>query len=619
MAATIKIKRSVTAGAPPSLTAGELAYSFAPAASVQGGDRLYISDGQMPVVIGGKYFTDRLNHTPGVLTAGTALIVDSDKKIDDLLVDDIQINGNSISTTLPDTNLILAPNGIGKVSINGSYNLPNIDGNIGDTLVTDGQGNLSFQKISGELRIRGDDSAEDTVSLLNDTLEFLGGSAISTVVTDGTVLITVADASSSSKGVAQFSATYFTVTDGDVTIADATDSAKGIASFSTSNFTVTSGAVTTKTTTLGTTSVDVGSTVTSILGLTELGIDELSINGNEISSTVTDGNIVIKPNGDGNVSVDSSRITNVSDPIDPQDAANKAYVDSVAQGLAVKPAVVAATTEDLGATYDNGNNGVGATLTIPAIEILDIDDITTWNLYDGILVKDQTNAYENGRYFVSTVGSSSIDWILTRCTRCDEASEIPSMYIFVQSGTENASSGWVATAENFPNFQVGVDDITFTLFTNVATYQAGTGLALNGNTFDVQVDAQGGIEISSNNLRIKDTIAGDGLTYTTGILAVGGTTDRISVDADSIDIAATYIGQTSITTLGIVGTGEWQGTTVGTAYGGTGLTSFSLGDLIVGTSQGGLTTLAIGTAGKFLQVNTAGDALVYGDIDGGTY
>ena len=104
--------------------------------------------------------------------------------------------------------------------------------------------------------------------------------------------------------------------------------------------------------------------------------------------------------------------------------------------------------------------------------------MTSWSLYDGILVKDQTEKYENGRYFVSSIGNANDSWVLTRCPACDEPSEIPSMYIFVQAGSVNAATGWVAIVENYPSFQVGVDDITFTQFSGAGSYQAGAGLGL---------------------------------------------------------------------------------------------------------------------------------------------
>jgi hypothetical protein len=91
MASTIRIKRSGVSGNPSALAAGELAYSAADAASVQGGDRLYIgfgteTDGNAAehIVIGGKFFTSMLDHAKGTLTADSALVVDSNKKIDEL-------------------------------------------------------------------------------------------------------------------------------------------------------------------------------------------------------------------------------------------------------------------------------------------------------------------------------------------------------------------------------------------------------------------------------------------------------------------------------------------------------------------------------------------------------
>ena len=104
MASIIRIKRSSVAGNPTTLGAGELAYSALTDNGSNGGDRLYIGIGSETAgnaanhfVIGGKYFTDMMDHTQGTLTASSAILVDADKKIDNLKVDNLDLNGNTIS------------------------------------------------------------------------------------------------------------------------------------------------------------------------------------------------------------------------------------------------------------------------------------------------------------------------------------------------------------------------------------------------------------------------------------------------------------------------------------------------------------------------------------------
>jgi hypothetical protein len=184
-----------------------------------------------------------------------------------------------------------------------------------------------------------------------------------------------------------------------------------------------------------------------------------------------------------NLDAATNKIINLGAPTQANDAATKAYVDATAEGLHVKPAVLAATTVDLGATYANGTNGVDATLTIPAIATLNIDGQTAWEVGDGILVKDQDDAFENGRYYVVTVGDAGTAWVLKRCIACDEADEIPSAYVFVQAGSTYVATGWVALVENPTTFTVGQDDITWEQFSGAGTYTAGTGLDLNGTEF----------------------------------------------------------------------------------------------------------------------------------------
>ena len=127
MASIIRIKRSSTAGDPTTLGAGELAYSALSGTQANGGDRLYLGFGSETsgnaanhFVIGGKYFTDLLDHVHGTVTASSAVLVDSSKKVDEWNVDNITINGNVISSTDANGNITLTPNGTGYVSVSGT-------------------------------------------------------------------------------------------------------------------------------------------------------------------------------------------------------------------------------------------------------------------------------------------------------------------------------------------------------------------------------------------------------------------------------------------------------------------------------------------------------------------
>ena len=343
MPSIIKIKRSTTAGAPSSLQAGELAYSFADPVNVQGGSRLFIGDGNNITVIGGKYFTDMLDHVPGTLTASSAIVTDSNNKINQLNVDNITLNGNTVSTTNINGDLVLDPNGNGLVNFYGAYTLPNIDGGSGYVLTTDGLGTVSWQPSSSNLRVGDDASTTFDIDLLNQTLYFYGGEGINTALTDGdTVTISAELASDTNLGVASFDATDFTVASGNVTlnseriediagamvsgtgatqtnitvaydddagkltfeIAEASDTVLGVASFDNTNFTVTNGNVETNDITLGTTTLNNGGTSTTLSGLTQLTVDFLRLDGSTLSAidpNSTDVDITILPQGGGTV------------------------------------------------------------------------------------------------------------------------------------------------------------------------------------------------------------------------------------------------------------------------------------------------------------------------------
>ena len=228
----------------------------------------------------------------------------------------------------------------------------------------------------------------------------------------------------------------------------------------------------------------------------------------------------------------SQVLSNLADPTNPQDGATKNYVDSVAQGLNVKEAVIATTTGNitLSGLGTQANGDWGSTLTAG----------------NRILVKNQTLSENNGIYSASASG-----W--TRTTDANTWNELISAFTFVQTGMTQADTGWVCTID--AGGTLGVTPITWAQFSGAGTYTAGNGLNLAGTVFSAV-----------------------------------GTADRISVAAGGIDIASTYAGQSTITTLGTVGTGTWNATTIATSVGGTGLTAFTSGGAVYATSTSALTT-----------------------------
>lgn len=224
-------------------------------------------------------------------------------------------------------------------------------------------------------------------------------------------------------------------------------------------------------------------------------------------------------------------------PTHDDHAATKSYVDAARSGLDVKASVRAATT-----------GPVNLANQLEAGDTLDTN--VTLVAGDRVLVKDQSTASENGIYVVQASGAA------VRATDFDSNAEVtPGAFTFVEEGTLNADSGWVLTTNGTIN--VGVTGLTWALF------------SVAGSIF-----------------------AGDGLTKTGNTLNVVGTTDRISVSADAVDIASTYVGQSSITTLGTITTGVWNGTDVAVTDGGTGASDAASArtNLGIKTTAGAVTT-----------------------------
>jgi hypothetical protein len=185
-----------------------------------------------------------------------------------------------------------------------------------------------------------------------------------------------------------------------------------------------------------------------------------------------------------------------------------------------------------------------------------------------ILLTAQSTDADNGIYTYTDDGT---DYELVRAADGDEYTELIGASVYVMEGTTYARTGWVQTNHYMTTFA----SQNWVQFSGGGAYAAGSGLSLSGTEFNVNVATNGGIEIDTDALQLKSSVAGAGLTYATGAIAVGGTADKITVDADAITIASTYAGQSSITTLGTITTGTWNATAIAVAKGGTGATSAS--------------------------------------------
>lgn len=268
----------------------------------------------------------------------------------------------------------------------------------------------------------------------------------------------------------------------------------------------------------------------------------------------------------GIINMNNSKIVALPTPTNPGDAANKAYVDTIASGLSVQPAVRLATTVALTATYANGASGIGATLTnAGAMVALTIDSVAVAT-NDRILIKDQASTLQNGIYTVTNIGSGAVNWVLTRAVDYDQPLEIqPGDLVIVNSGTVYAGTSFIETATIIA---VGTDPILFSQFTfsatavllkannlsdvasvtisfnNISPSTTKGDLIVNDGTNDIRLGVG-----ANGTLLQANSGTGSGLQYTTSTYpttAGGAGTIIISNGTNFISSTATYPATTTI-------------------------------------------------------------------------
>lgn len=291
-----------------------------------------------------------------------------------------------------------------------------------------------------------------------------------------------------------------------------------------------------------------GTTTTLGIGSTNQVLSVQSGNPAWTSVTTALGYTPVNKAGDtmgGILNLGGYKITNLGAPASSTDAATKAYVDAIGSGLSVLTPVKAATTAALTATYTagttdaNGGTGIGATLTNSGTQAAFAVDGYSASVNDRILVKDQADAKQNGIYTVTTVGTGSTNWVLTRATDADDstANQVKAgNYVLVLNGTTNGNEGWINTSPITPPV-IGTNNIVWTQFSSTTTYSAGTGLSLTGSTF-----ANTGVLSVTTNTGLSTNVSATGaVTITnTGVTSVtAGTGITLSGSTGGVTISAT--------------------------------------------------------------------------------
>lgn len=582
----IKIKRSTGNSAPSSLSAGELAFTGGAGTQGNNGQRVFIGDpanSNAVTVIGGNYFTNLMDHVHGTTTASSVLIADSNKSNSELRTAALYLGTSGSDTLVTST----------------AAELNKLDGTTATTA------SLTYGKDLFDTGVTASEfDTLDGVTLTTTELNIIDGDTSAT----STTLIAADRIVTNDAGVMK-----------QVALSDYTTF------FSSSLTTVPN--------------------VTSVGTLTALQVDNVNINGNTVSTTNTNGDLTIAPNGSGNVAMttdtlsvtategESATLLLSADESDDNgddwslvNATSNTLTfnndisgSSVAQITLTPHATVASST-----TAIAGNTTVGGTLDVTGVlsptTHIDMPDNANVKLGTGDDLKlyhDGTNSYienDTGALKIATETSGiavTVGHTTSEVTFGDNVTVTGNLTVAGTTTTVNSTTVSIAD----PIFELGSSSSDDNLDRGISMKYNSSGAKTAFMGFD---DSDGKFVLIPDATDTNSVFTGSiGVlksnieTGNTG-LTVGGSTpfsDNGSgtltlQNVDALDatteatIEAAIDTLSNLTSIGTISTGVWQGTPIGTTYGGTGLN-------------------AVGTSGKILVSN--GSALAYQDIDGGTF
>lgn len=410
------------------------------------------------------------------------------------------------------------------------------------------------------------EAAQDTIAGA-----FIDGEGIDITYNDpaGTITIAGEDASDTNKGIASFSSTDFVVTSGNVALNNEAiqDKVGAMVSGNTetgitvtyedsdgtldfvvadqfpshttsdlaegTNLYYTAERVQDEISTAIVAGTGLDSTYNDGAGTLTLDIDS-TVTTNSGAQTLTNKTLGASTALGANLDAGTYKITNLGAPTNSTDAATKAYVDAVSEGLHV---------------HEAAKVYIGTNITIATdLEAGDLVDGVTLAAGMRVLVNGQTTQSQNGIYVIQATGGP------LRALDFDTPTEVKSGdFIFVSSGSSYGNTGWVQT---LTPATIGTDPISFTQFSGAGTYTAGAGLTLNGTVFsadvtptsgnaslintggaiEVKTDTSRGLSVDANGLGIN---AGTGLTFSTGALSFASGYGVRKYSADIGDAAST--------------------------------------------------------------------------------